>query len=54
MSNTINKSDIGETMVYEWDCPDCGHSNELYEDEPVSGDTLHCEKCSETSKVIDE
>ena len=54
MSNTINKSDIGETMVYDWVCPDCDHSNDLYEDEPTDGDTLTCEECYEKAIVSDD
>ena len=54
MSNTINKSDIGETMVYDWECPDCGHQNDVYEDEPTDGDTLTCEECYEQATVYDD
>lgn len=54
MSNTINKNDIGETMVYDWECPDCGHQNDVYEDKPNSGDTLTCEECYEQVTVSDD
>lgn len=52
--NYIDKSTIGEVMLYSWDCPDCHHDNEFFEYEPVDGDTLHCDGCLSTFEVRDD
>lgn len=53
-NSTINKSDIGEAMMYYWSCPDCEYENEEMDSEPVSDYPLYCEGCGATITVIDD
>lgn len=53
-NSSINKSDIGEVMVYNWSCPDCQFENEEWDSEPVSDYALYCEGCGATINVIDD
>lgn len=53
-NSTINKSDIGEVMIYNWSCPDCEYENEEIDSEPVSEYPLYCEGCCATITVIDD
>ena len=50
---TVNKSDIGEEVIYNWACPSCGNHNEESE-EPIGGDELQCESCGASTTVIDD
>jgi hypothetical protein len=51
---SIYKSDIGESLVFDWNCPECRAYNEVFEYEPQDGDTLHCQSCVAEITVIDD
>lgn len=51
---TVNKSDIGNVMVYYWTCPSCDCSNEEWDSEPMSDYPLYCELCGATVTIIDD
>lgn len=53
-NSTINKSDIGEVMIYYWSCPDCQYENQEEDSEPVSDYPLYCEGCGAKITVIDD
>lgn len=48
----IDKYEIGETMVYDFECPACKSHSEFYEDEPENGDSVICEHCHEIILVV--
>lgn len=51
---SIYKSDIGESTVYDWNCPVCRGYNEEWSDEPNDGDKIQCNLCGATTTVIDD
>jgi len=51
---SIYKSDMGESVVFDWNCPECRGYNEICDEEPQGGDTLHCEGCGAVITVIED
>lgn len=53
MKNKIRRhKDINENTIYSWECPNCGHYNDDFEN-PNIKDLLCCEGCLSEVKVID-
>ena len=49
----INKSEIEESIVYTWICPECGKVNQDYSD-PDDLEYYHCSNCSTDIELQEE
>lgn len=49
---SIKRSGIGEGIIYNWECHECGENNRTYED-PFCIDKYICKSCGHYIELVD-